>query len=62
MSIKDKFKDFKERLSDRHMYSVVLVVTAVIAAFGIYQYKRSVGFRDQVEHGYQRFYRIGTLC
>lgn len=54
MSIKDKFKDFKERLSDRHMYSVVLVVTAVIAAFGIYQYKRSVGFRDQVEHGYQR--------
>lgn len=54
MNIKNKFKDFKERLSDRHMYSIVLVVTAIIAGFGIYQYKRSIDFRDQVEHGYQR--------
>ncbi|MDR0405908.1 MAG: germination protein YpeB, partial [Clostridiales bacterium] len=54
MNIKNKFRDFKERLSDRHMYSVVLVVTAVIAGFGIYQYKRSIDFRDRVENGYQR--------
>lgn len=54
MNIRDKLKDFKERLSDRHMYSVVLVLTAAIASFGIYQYKRSVDFRNQVEYGYQR--------
>ncbi len=36
------------------MYSIVLVVTAVIACFGIYQYKRSIDFRDQVENGYER--------
>ena len=54
MNIKDKFKDFKARLSDRHMYSIVLVITALIACAGIYQYKRSIDFRDQVERGYQR--------
>lgn len=54
MNIKNKFRDFKQRLSDRHMYSIVLVVTAVIAGFGIYQYKRSIDFRDQVENGYRR--------
>ncbi len=54
MNIKNKFNDFKARLSDRHMYSIVLVVTAVIAGFGIYQYKRSIDFRNRVENGYQR--------
>ncbi len=54
MNIKNKFNDFKSRLSDRHMYSIVLVVTAIIAGFGIYQYKRSIDFRNRVENGYQR--------
>ncbi|MCK9478638.1 MAG: germination protein YpeB [Firmicutes bacterium] len=54
MKIKDKFNDFKSRLSDRHMYSIVLVVMAIIAGFGIYQYKRSIDFRDKVENGYRR--------
>ena len=35
MKFREKLKDFKARLSDRHMYSIVLVVTAVIAGFGI---------------------------
>jgi len=54
MKIREKLKDFKNRLSDRHMYSIILVVTAVIAGFGVYQYKRSIDFRDKVENGYQR--------
>lgn len=54
MSIRDKLLDFKDRLTDRHMYSIVLVVIAVIAGFGIYEYKRSIDFRGQVENGYQR--------
>jgi len=54
MSIRDKLLDFKDRLTDRHMYSIVLVVIAIIAGFGIYEYKRSIDFRGQVENGYQR--------
>ncbi|NLB81222.1 MAG: germination protein YpeB [Clostridiaceae bacterium] len=54
MKIRQKLIDFKSRLSDRHMYSIILVVTAVIAGFGVYQYKRSIDFRNKVENGYRR--------
>ena len=52
--VRKKLLDFKERLSDRHMYSIVLVVTAIIASMGIYQYKRALDFQTQVVNGYQR--------
>ena len=54
MNIRKKLLDFKERLSDRHMYSIVLVVTAIIASIGIYQYKRALDFQTQVVNSYQR--------
>jgi len=54
MKIREKLLDFKDRLTDRHMYSIVLVVIAIIAGFGIYEYKRSLDFRAQVENSYQR--------
>jgi germination protein YpeB len=54
MSIRDKLKDVKNRLTDRHLYSVVLVATALIATAGIYQYKRSLDYRNLVENQYNR--------
>ena len=54
MSIRDKLKDIKSRLRDRHLYSVVLVVTALIASAGIYQYKRALDYRNLVENQYNR--------
>ncbi|NLY43068.1 MAG: germination protein YpeB [Clostridiaceae bacterium] len=54
MSIRDKLLDFKRRLSDRHMYSIVLVTAAVIAGAGIYQYKRALEYRNYVENQYNR--------
>lgn len=54
MGIRDKALDLKRRLSDRHMYSIVLVITAIIAGAGIYQYKRAVDFKDRLENQYHR--------
>lgn len=54
MNIRSKLQDFKNRLSDRHMYSIVLVVSAVLVAIGIYQYKRSIDYRTQLENQYHR--------
>ncbi|WHH57365.1 germination protein YpeB [Petroclostridium sp. X23] len=54
MGIRKKLQDFKSRLSDRHMYSIVLVVTAVIATAGIYQYKKALNYRNYVENQYNR--------
>jgi len=36
------------------MYSIVLVVTAVIASAGIYQYKRALDYRNSIENQYNR--------
>lgn len=54
MGIRKKLLDFKHRLSDRHMYSIVLVVTAVIASAGIYQYKKAMDYRNFVENQYNK--------
>ncbi len=54
MNIRSKLQDFKNRLSDRHMYSIVLVVVAVLASIGIYQYKQSIDYRTQLENQYHR--------
>lgn len=47
-------RDFKKRLSDRHMYSIVLILVAVIASMGLYQYKKVLDYRTQIENGYHR--------
>lgn len=54
MSLRDKLLDLKRRLSDRHMYSVVLVVAALIASAGIYQYKKALDYRNYVNNQYNR--------
>lgn len=53
-SLRKKLLDFKQRLSDRHMYSLVLLCAAIVATAGIYQYKRAQDFHLMVENNYQR--------
>ena len=54
MKIADKLKDFKIRLSDRHMFSVVLIAILAVTAAAIYEYKRSVDYRYKLESQYSR--------
>ncbi len=59
MGVRDKLLDFKRRLSDRHMYSIILVVTAIIASTGIYQYKKALDYRNYLNNQYSRaFYEL----
>lgn len=54
MGFRDKLIDFKKRLSDRRMYSIVLVTIAVIAGWGIYQYKHAANLRQELDNQYNR--------
>lgn len=54
MSIRDKLLDFKRRLSDRKMYSIVVVAIAAVSVWGIYQYKRTGDLRQQLDNQYNR--------
>jgi len=56
---REKLLDWKRRLSDRHMYSVTVVIVAVVALWGIYQYKRAADLRQQLDNQYNRaFYEM----
>lgn len=54
MSIREKLLDYKRRLSDRKMYSIVVVVIAAVAIWGIMQYKNSAQLRQQLDNQYNR--------
>lgn len=54
MGFRDKLLDFKRRLSDRKMYSIVLVVIGAIAAWGLYQYKHGADLRQELDNQYNR--------
>ncbi len=54
MSIREKLLDFKRRLSDRKMYSIVIVVIALVASWGIYQYKHAADLRQELDNQYNR--------
>ncbi|MDR0930896.1 MAG: germination protein YpeB [Clostridiales bacterium] len=51
---RQKLIDFKSKLQDRHIYSATLIVLAIISAIAIYQYKRSVDYKNLAESNYQR--------
>ena len=40
MNIREKLYDFKNRLKDRHMYSIIIVLLAICIALGIGLYKK----------------------
>ncbi|MDP4180997.1 MAG: germination protein YpeB [Bacillota bacterium] len=54
MSFREKLLDFKRRLSDRKMYSIVIAVIAAVALWGLYQYKHSAQLRQQLDNQYNR--------
>lgn len=58
-SLKDKMMDWKDRLKDRHMLSVIVVLVAVIVALGIFTYKKQIEFRQASENQYNMaFYEL----
>lgn len=50
--IKSKLYDWKNRLKDRHMLSLVVTLVTVIAVLGLYTYKRERQFRQATENSY----------
>lgn len=54
MKIRQKLLDFKARLSDRKMYSIVIVVICAVALWGFYQYKEASEYRQRLDNQYNR--------
>lgn len=59
MSIREKLLDFKRRLSDRKMYSIVIVIIGAVGMWGFYQYKHAANLRQELDNQYNRaFYEL----
>ena len=57
--IKSKLIDWKNRLKDRHMLSVIIVFLAIIAVLVIYIYKKQTEYRQASENAYNMaFYEV----
>ena len=57
--MKNKLMDWKNRLKDRHMLSVIIVFSAIIVGLGIYAYKKQVQYRQASENSYNMaFYEL----
>jgi germination protein YpeB len=52
MNIREKMYDWKNRLKDRHMLSVIVVLGAIIIGLGLFTYKRELDFRQASENSY----------
>ena len=52
MNIREKLYDFKNRLKDRHMYSIIIVLLAICIALGIGLYKKQTEYRQAMENSY----------
>lgn len=51
-SLKEKVYDWKNRLQDRHMLTVVVISAIILIAMGLYIYKRERDFRQATENNY----------
>lgn len=59
MGIREKLQDFKRRLSDRKMYSIVIAIIGAISIWGLYQYKHAANLRQELDNQYNRaFYDL----
>ena len=57
--IKDKLIDWKNRLKDRHMLSIIVVLFSIIVILGIYTYKKQTEYRQASENAYNMaFYEV----
>jgi spore germination protein len=54
LGIRDKLLDLKRRLSDRRMYSIVIVLIGAVSIWGIYQYKHAANLRQELDNQYNR--------
>lgn len=52
MNLKEKMYDWKNRLKDRHMLSVIVVLGAIVIGLGLFTYKRERDFRQASENSY----------
>ena len=50
--IKAKLIDWKNRLKDRHMLSIIVVLFSIIVILGIYTYKKQTEYRQASENAY----------
>lgn len=58
-SLKEKVYDWKNRLKDRHMLTIIVVLFAIIIALGIYVYKKQTEYRQVSENAYNMsFYEV----
>ena len=51
-SLKEKVYDWKDRLKDRHMLTLVVTLIAIIVALGLYTYKKQRDYRQATENAY----------
>lgn len=51
-SLKEKVYDWKDRLKDRHMLSLVVTLIVIIVALGLYTYKKQRDYRQATENSY----------
>lgn len=59
MNIKEKLVDWKNRLKDRHMLSIIVVLFSIIVILSMYVYKKQRDFRQASENSYNMaFYEL----
>ena len=51
MNVREKLYDFKNRLKDRHMYTIIVVLLIACVALGIGLYKKQTEYRQATENG-----------
>ena len=51
-TITNKLKDWKNRLQDRHMLSIIVVLFAIIIALGVWIYQKQTEYRQASENQY----------
>ena len=51
-SLKEKVYDWKDRLRDRHMLTIVVVLIAIIVGLGLFTYKKQRDYRQATENAY----------
>ena len=57
--IKNKLIDWKNRLKDRHMLSIIVVLFSIIVILGLYTYKKQREYRQASENAYNMaFYEV----
>lgn len=58
-TLKEKMIDWKNRLKDRHMLSIIVILFTIIVILGLYIYKKQTEYRQASENAYNMaFYEV----